>query len=453
MYCRTLLAVAIAAALTILVTPSFADDAADIRAIREEMKALDERLKSAESALPAKSAPADAGPSGILGSNAFNPAMSLILGGQLNHLERDPATYNIGGFIPSGGEIGPGGRSFNLGESELTVSANIDPYFSGKFVMAAAPEGGAEVEEGYVQNSGAIPGATLRFGRFLSGIGYLNEIHAHAWDFADAPLVHQAFFGGALKEDGVQVRWLAPTPVFLEFGIETGRGANFPGTDRNKNGLNGGMLFAHVGDDVGAGGSYRVGASYRQTRALDRRYQDINSLDQPVINAFDGENTIWAVDLVWKWSPDGNPVERNFKFQAEVFRREEAGRLTYNVDGASTPGTGTDRYESKQSGWYTQAVYQFIPRWRAGMRYEALSSGTVENSLVSNGVNGLTASDFPLLAANKPKRTTLMMDFSASEFSRLRLQFARDQARFHLTDKQIVLQYVMSLGAHGAHKF
>lgn len=453
MYFRTLLAVAVAAVPTILAIPGYADEAADIRAIREEIKALEERMKNAESALPSKSAPAGAGSSGILGSNAFNPAMSLILSGQINHLERDPATYGIGGFIPGGGEIGPGERSFNLGESELTISANIDPYFSGKFVMAAGPEGGAEVEEAYAQNSGAIPGTTLRFGRFLSGIGYLNEIHAHAWDFVDAPLVHQAFFGGALKEDGAQVRWLAPAPVFLEFGIETGRGANFPGTDRNKNGLNGGMLFAHVGDDVGAGGSYRMGASYRKTRALDRQYQDINSLDQTVINAFEGDNKIWAVDLVWKWSPNGNPVERNFKLQTEYFRREEAGRLTYDVDGTSTPGTGTDCYASKQSGWYAQAVYQFMPRWRAGMRYETLSSGTVENSLVSNNVNGLTASDFPLLAANKPKRSTVMMDFSVSEFSRLRLQFARDQARFNVTDNQIVLQYVMSLGAHGAHTF
>ena len=28
----------------------------------------------------------------------------------------------------------------------------------------------------------------MKGGRFLSGIGYQNEIHPHAWDFADAPL-------------------------------------------------------------------------------------------------------------------------------------------------------------------------------------------------------------------------------------------------------------------------
>ena len=33
-------------------------------------------------------------------------------------------------------------------------------------------------------------------------IGYLNEQHAHAWDFSDAPLAYKAFFGGqAASED------------------------------------------------------------------------------------------------------------------------------------------------------------------------------------------------------------------------------------------------------------
>jgi hypothetical protein len=46
-----------------------------------------------------------------------------------------------------------------------------------------------------------------------------------------------------------------------------------------------------------------------------------------------------------------------------------------------------------------------------------------------------------------------MFDFSASHFSRLRLQFASDKSRQGATDKQVFLQYIMSLGAHGAHKF
>ena len=61
--------------------------------------------------------------------------------------------------------------------------------------------------------------------------------------------------------------------------------------------------------------------------------------------------------------------------------------------------------------------------------------------------------DFPLLANYSPSRNTLMVDWSPSEYSRLRLQLAQDKTRPEATDNQLWLQYVMSLGAHGAHKF
>ena len=46
-----------------------------------------------------------------------------------------------------------------------------------------------------------------------------------------------------------------------------------------------------------------------------------------------------------------------------------------------------------------------------------------------------------------------MLDWSPSEFSRLRAQFAWDEARLSGSDQQLFLQYLYSLGAHGAHKF
>ena len=111
----------------------------------------------------------------------------------------------------------------------------------------------------------------------------------------------------------------------------------------------------------------------------------------------------------------------------------------------------SNTYASAQSGWYLQGVYQFMPAWRAGLRYDRLSSGTPDIGLVGSGV--LTAADFPQLASWHPSRTSLMFDYSPSEFSRLRLQFAQDKSRPDGTDNQIFLQYLMSLGVHGAHTF
>jgi hypothetical protein len=46
-----------------------------------------------------------------------------------------------------------------------------------------------------------------------------------------------------------------------------------------------------------------------------------------------------------------------------------------------------------------------------------------------------------------------MVDWSPSEFSRIRLQIARDDSRQGQPDNQVFLQYIVSLGAHGAHTF
>ena len=52
-----------------------------------------------------------------------------------------------------------------------------------------------------------------------------------------------------------------------------------------------------------------------------------------------------------------------------------------------------------------------------------------------------------------PYRWSLMADYSPSEFSRLRLQYNNDHSRPGAADNQWTLQYIMSLGAHGAHEF
>ena len=64
-----------------------------------------------------------------------------------------------------------------------------------------------------------------------------------------------------------------------------------------------------------------------------------------------------------------------------------------------------------------------------------------------------TASDFPLLANYSPSRNTVMFDWTATEFSRIRLQLGQDKSRLGATDDQAFVQYLYSLGAHGAHTF
>lgn len=452
--------------------PAFAAGDQDLAQMRKEIQqmkqdyeariqALEQRLQAAEAkasqpAIPAAPAesPAVATSAGAMppassGTGNFNPEVSLILGGTYTNLSQDPASYRLQGFQPGGEEVGPGRRGFNLGESELTLRANIDPQFAGQLTFSLAPDDTVSVEEAFFRTQGLSNGLNLKAGRFLSSIGYLNSQHAHAWDFVDAPLAYQAFFGGQYRPDGVQLTWLAPTDRFLELGAEAGSGANFPG-NREKNGIGSFSLFAHVGDDVGASASWRAGLSYLHTSARDRAYEDADSTGTGIINAFSGRTNTWIVDGIYKWAPNGNATQTSFKLQGEYFRRRDSGTLAYDTLNESL-GSATGGYSSAQSGWYLQGVYQFRPAWRFGLRYDKLYSGTPDIGLINSGA--LTAADFPLLSSWNPSRATAMIDYSPSEFSRIRLQFARDKSRPDATDNQLFLQYIMSLGAHGAHTF
>lgn len=474
MFRKQIIAATVAAAFAMPFGVHAAGDG-DLAQIREELKrmkeayerrieALEQRLQQAEAAAgKAEASAAKAETAAVAASSrpasesAFNPAVSLILQGSYNNFSKDPDTFRIGGFIPGGGE-GLGKRGLSLGESELSIAANIDPYFRGNLTASITPEDTIEVEEAYFQTLGLSNGLTLKGGRFFSGIGYLNEIHQHAWDFVDAPLAYQAFLGtgarGNFGDEGVQVKWVAPTELFVELGAEAGRGRAFPGSDRNKNGTGLATVFAHLGGDIGTSTSWRAGLSHLRTSPQNRPYNDVDSAGNAITNNFTGNSRLWIGDFIVKWAPNGNSTQTNFKLQGEYFRRTEDGALAFDTDGVSgvLAGPAPVAYLARQSGWYLQGAYQFAPRWRVGLRHDRLNFGNV--SVGSDATGTLTGADFPLLAAHDPKRSTLMFDYSPSEFSRIRVQWARDQSHpGGVTDNQVFVQYLYSLGAHGAHKF
>jgi hypothetical protein len=440
-------------ALAVAIAPAYAQES-ETSKMREELRQLQQRIQSLEKKLQdtetASTAPAPQAAGQPQSESALNPGISAILNGVYSNLSRDPNTYRLNGFVPTLGDVSPGRRGLSLGESELGFSANADHLFRGTLIASISPDDSIGVEEGYIQTIGLSNGFTVKAGRFFSGVGYQNQIHAHAWDFTDAPLAMKAFLGNQLNEDGVQFKWVAPTSLYIDVGLELGRGRAFPGSDRNKNGFGSSNLFAHVGGDIGASTFWQTGLSYLRTSPQNRVFSDVDSTGTSVDNSFSGRSRLWVLDGVLKWAPNGNATENSFKLQGEYFRRTESGSLTYDANAASL-GTMTGSYSSRQSGWYAQGVYQFLPAWRAGYRYDTLDSGTTTLGLVDSGA--LTAADFPILAGYKPHRNTVMMDWSPSEFSRIRLQLARDYSRMGEPDNQIFLQYVVSLGAHGAHKF
>jgi hypothetical protein len=418
----------------------------ELKKLQQRIDELEGRVKDAESTATQAAAQASNRPQS---ESALNPGISVILNGVYANLSRDPTTYRINGLIPTMTDVAPPTRGFSLGESELAFTANIDPMFRGTLIGAISPDNDTiGVEEGYIQTIGLSHGFTVKAGRFFSAIGYQNQIHAHAWDFTDTPLAMRAFLGGQLNEDGIQFRWLAPTALYWDMGTEVGRGRAFPASlsASGKNGAGSLNLFTHVGGDIGESIAWQAGLSHFRTNPRDRAYSDFNAAGAPVTDSFTGTSRLWVIDGILKWSPNGNPTDKNFKLQGEYFHRKEDGSLTFDTAGAAL----ANGLSSRQSGWYAQGVYQFMPQWRAGYRFDRLSSGTVN---LDTSLSGLTAANFPSLAAYKPKKHSVMVDWNPSEFSRIRLQLARDYSRMNLPDNQIFLQYIVSLGAHGAHKF
>ena len=376
--------------------------------------------------------------------NTYNPAITLIFNGAYSSYELNPEQYDLPGFQLSD-EAGLGAEGFSIGESELNINGNIDSLFFGNATIALDDTGdGLDVslEEAYVETLGLGHGMGIRVGRFYSDIGYLNVQHPHAWDFYDAPLIYRGLFGDQLANDGLQFTVVAPTDMFLLLGAELGNGGNFP-SGEPQSGLGNWDVFAKIGGDVGVSHSWLTGVSYWSAPDVQDRmgvYQ--NSDGETVDTSFSGSSKIAGMEFIYKWAPYGNPEQRNFKFQFEYFLRDEEG----NVDIQNTDPLETTGYTGDQSGWYAQGIYQFVPQWATGFRYDRLStdnSGTNQAVLDQAGLNN---PDYT------PDRYSAMLQWKHSEYSRIRFQYNLDRSTGQ-DDNQLYLQYTFVLGAHGAHTY
>ena len=363
--------------------------------------------------------------------NTFNPSIGAVLDG--GFADVGGGWEEIPGFQPAG-EIGTGDSGFSPGELEINLKANVDTRYFGNVTFALAEEDGEielEFEEAWAQTTALPAGLTVMGGRFFSEAGYLNDFHFHADDFVDRPLPYQAFYGGRYTVDGIQARWLAPTPLLFEVGAELNWGGGFPATANAETSPGAWTLFTRIGGDVGDSNSWQLGLSHVSADALDREGGGHHGEEEAEEGgAFTGDSDLTVLDFVWKWAPLGNTTVNNFKLQGEYFMRSEKGTF------ADLP------YDGDQEGWYLQGVWQFAPTWRVGLRHDMVDADN------GPGLAGTELED----PGRSSRRSSAMLDWSPSEFSRLRLQYTDDRV---LEESEGVwyLQYIMSIGAHGAHQF
>lgn len=445
-FIRPMAAIVIASGLT-LTPQAMAADAADTRALLQEIKALKKSYESRTAELEKKikkleenqteqsgKTRASAASNRIIKNNSFNPSIGVILNGRASSFTR--STSEIAGFgVAEEGERSKEGLSVE--ESELNFSANVDDKFYGSVTAALVREDGAdkvEVEEAYIQTlpgTGLPDGIRVKAGRAFWTFGYLNEHHAHSDDFADRPLPNRVYLNKNFNDDGAEVSYVLPTDFYSEIGGGVFRGDDFP-AGGSSSGLGSWSAYARTGGDIGDSQSWRIGGYFLHSDANSRKTNED-------MVTFVGNSQLYGADVRYTWAPTGNARNQEVIAQAEFFYRDEDG--TYNDASA---GTGTVAFSDSSFGWYAQAVYKFARAWRVGVRYSQLHTPDTPTGLAGSALDA---------QGHDPYNIALMGDWTNSEFGRIRFQYNREILDRGDTDNQFLVQYVMSIGAHGAHPY
>ena len=331
-------------------------------------------------------------------------------------------------------------------------------------------------------------GLRIKAGRALWTLGYLNELHAHGDDFSNRPLPYRAYLDGAYNDDGMEASFVLPGDFYGEVGAGIFRGDDNP-FGGSRSGHEAWSAFARVGGDIGYNVAWRIGGYVLDGEAYNRsgghdhghdehhehnehedehdeheddehddEHADENDHDEEheeehhdlaeflSDGSFTGDSRLYVVDFRYTWAPTGNARDRELILQGEYFWRDESGTyvLQEEHEECAHPEDMSDcevhmeevsrSLNGDSDGWYAQAVYKFLPRWRLGARYAHLSS----------------PDDAEL--DDDPYSWSAMIDWTNSEFGRIRLQYNRESF-FGEDDDQFTLQYIMSLGAHAAHSF
>jgi hypothetical protein len=385
--------------------------------------------------------------------NRFNPDISLIADFALVRTSLADATAEtlmVPGFVDESEREGKL-RGFNFNYLEFALSAAVDPYFDFVGIVTLTPDG-FDIEETYVDTRQLPFGFQLRIGKFFSAFGRLNAMHQHVWDFYDEPLVYEAFVGlEGFKNPGIRLSWTAPVDFLLQLNLEVFQGysdesplfseSSYELTAQDGTILSSGPPFVpsmavgslktsfDVGDHV-----FLLGASMTYGHALHTHIQDL-----PTDSAFSAPGTIlYGGELTYKYLISSY---RSFTWQSEYLGLVSSGDLALASDGL------VHAADKKQGGLYSQVVWRFDEpgRWRVGARFDLLT----QNSLT---VDGLAQ---PL--DNMLQRYSAMLEYSPTEFSRFRLQYAYDRSRFldgaRKAVHEILLEMNIAVGPHGAHSF
>jgi len=360
-----------------------------------------------------------------------------------------------------GGAHDPRQRGFTLQQAEIQMNGAVDPYFRGQFVLVSSlePDTGetlVEVEEAWLITQQLPYNLQVKGGHYLTDFGRMNQVHPHAWDFQDQPVMMSRLFGGdGLRGPGARASYLAPMPTYLEFflGVQNASGETLQSFNANEEVYDerpvGGRLFDANARQVSAFGDMLWNARIATSTDFGPAHTlgaGVSGLIGP--NATGGTTRIYGADFMYRWRPiDNRRGYPFFKVQGEVFARDFEA-LEQIDDGDPLNPVTLPQQTLHDYGGYVYAVYGFAVGWAFGVRGEyATGSG---GSYQGGGAFDRAADPFRC----DRLRVSPMLSYQTSEFSRLRLQYNYDDSD-HLVDEahSVWFGFEILLGPHQPHTY
>lgn len=424
--------------------------------LQKRLEAVDSAAKAhpapppATAAPPAPTVPAAAPPAPVAGSQ-FPPLRGPSIAGRPLLLDLG-VNVDVVGSLSSAKDPVQGQRPTFIGrenrvfprEIDLALSGAVDPYIRADVFLEFSEEGeiadgrvrrsiGAGIEEAYLTTLSLPYGLQVRGGRLRPIFGLLSHLHAHALPQVDAPNVLTNFIGEErLRENGVEVSWVAPLPFYLELRSGIFNGDNEVsfgrGSIRNPLGIARIKSFFELADEH----ALQLGLS---------------GATGPNNEGAHGTRTVLAgADFKYKWKPLDQPYSQFILAGEYLFSHR---RREVPVD-AVDPGTGAiicalcnrDERHLNRHGSYVFADYQLDRRWFVGTRFDW--------------------SQFPGDPAISPQEArrgarewalSPYVTFQVSDFFRLRAQYKRTFRNFAQNADEVFLQGSFVLGTHPPHPF
>ena len=380
----------------------------EIEALRESFETLrreyESRIAVLEVRLQALEQERAESPQAAAPRASVAPTSPVSGGGGSSSNVFNPDVAVIGNFVGASGTSSVDPQpSLELGEAELSLQAVVDPYARADFFLTFGPEE-VGIEEGYLTFT-ELPGGFLgKVGKFKAGFGKVNVTHPHTLPWADKPLVFLNLLGGdeGVAQSGLALSHLIPNDaVFVEATAEVSFGASELFDSPRRSDLTyAGRLRAYrdLSDSTNLeiGGSILYGTS-------------------PLGPGF--HSRVIGTDATLRWRPLRRAIYRSFVARTELLwsQRDLA------------------QQRADSFGFYASADLQLARRWYAGVRYD-WSEHAEDATLHDRGGSAL-------------------LSFRPSEFSQIRGQYRRTEYAEGQTANEFLLQFLFSIGAHGAHAF